>query len=198
MGTGARMGRPRKFTEAQVVRDATGVFWDRGFHETSVADLSRATGVLPGSLYGAFGDKHGLLEAALASYMHDSRDRVCVLLKGPSSPLEGLRSYLEQQLELACGTGPRHGCLMAKTALELAPEDTAVTATVGRNFAGLRELLADAVRAAQVAGEISERWEPEAVAGSLLAIVEGFQVLGRTDPPEMLRGGYELVLEALR
>lgn len=108
--------------------------------------------------------------------------------RGQARPLRGCEAIWSGSWN-SCGTGPRHGCLMAKTALELAPEDTAVTAAVRRNFAGLRELLADAVRAAQVAGEISERWEPEAVAGSLLAIVEGFQVLGRTDPPEMLRGG---------
>lgn len=198
MSTDTRMGRPRKFAEADVVRDAMSVFWDRGFRAASVSDLSRATGVLPGSLYGAFGDKRGLFEAALIGYMEDGRERVRRALEQASSPLEGIRMYLERQVELACGVAERHGCMMAKTAIELAPGDAAVAATVHQNFAGLHELLVDAVGAAQLAGEISARWSPEAAAGALLTLVEGFQVLGRTETPDVLRAGYELLLEALR
>jgi TetR/AcrR family transcriptional repressor of nem operon len=192
------MGRPRKFTNTQLARDAMGVFWDRGFRGASVSDLSRATGALPGSLYGAFGDKRGLFAAALNCYMNDGHERVRELLGQASSPLDGLRLYLQWQVDLACGAAGRHGCMMVKTAMELAPEDAPAAATVHRTFTGLHELLTEAVRAAQLAGEISARWTPEAAAGALLALVEGFQVLGRTEPQDVLRASYELLLEALR
>lgn len=192
------MGRPRKFTDTQLVRDAMDVFWDRGFRGASVSDLSRATGALPGSLYGAFGDKRGLFAAALECYEKDGRERVRELLGQGSSPIEGLRLYLQWQVDLACGTAGRHGCMMVKTAMELAPGDAPAAATVHRTFTGLRELLTEAVRTVQLAGEMSARWTPETAAGALLALVEGFQVLGRTEPPDALRASYELLLEALQ
>lgn len=37
-----------------------GVFWSRGYHGTSLPDRLEATKLSPGSLYTAFGDKHGL------------------------------------------------------------------------------------------------------------------------------------------
>ena len=47
------MGRPRAFSESDVVASASAVFARRGFAATSVDDLVRATGVGRASLYGA-------------------------------------------------------------------------------------------------------------------------------------------------
>jgi TetR/AcrR family transcriptional regulator, transcriptional repressor for nem operon len=193
----SRMGRPRKFTQEQVVRDAMGVFWDRGFRGASVSRLVEATGVQPGSLYGAFGDKQGLFEACLASYMEDCNGRVAATFQHTSSPLEGIRSYMERQIGLACGLEAHQGCLMARTTLEMPAEASPVTEAIQRNFAGLAALLTEAVRAAQADGELSRRWPSEKVASALLALVEGFQVLGRTVSPDVLRASYQLILEAL-
>ena len=62
------MVRPREFVEAEVVSAAMHVFWQHGYQGTSIQDVVDATGVLPGSLYGAFGDKRQLFVAALDAY----------------------------------------------------------------------------------------------------------------------------------
>ncbi|MFC0842139.1 helix-turn-helix domain-containing protein [Streptomyces noboritoensis] len=59
------MPRPREFEPDAVVDQAMLRFWLRGYRATSVEDLVKATGVKPGSLYGAFpGGKHTLPEIA--------------------------------------------------------------------------------------------------------------------------------------
>ena len=63
------MGRARAFDESDVLQGAMGVFWERGFRNTSVKDLERATGLNPGSLYHAYGSKHGLFVAVLDHYI---------------------------------------------------------------------------------------------------------------------------------
>ena len=60
------MGRPRAFSEFDVVASASAVFARRGFAATSVDDLVRATGVGRASLYGAFGSKDGLFQRCLS------------------------------------------------------------------------------------------------------------------------------------
>ena len=60
------MGRPRTFSEPDVVARASAVFARRGFAATSVDDLVRATGVGRASLYGAFGSKDGLFQRCLS------------------------------------------------------------------------------------------------------------------------------------
>ena len=77
------MARPRKFDESDVVAAARDEFWTRGYAATSVDDLTAATGLGKGSLYGAFGDKHGLFLRALDDYITSSLDDVRAQLREP-------------------------------------------------------------------------------------------------------------------
>ncbi|MGE8331251.1 MAG: TetR/AcrR family transcriptional regulator, partial [Paraburkholderia nemoris] len=65
-------GRPREFDTDTVLASASQVFWNHGYHATSIDDLCKATGLLRGSLYGVFGDKHGIMLAALDHYAEGS------------------------------------------------------------------------------------------------------------------------------
>ena len=75
------MGRPRTFSEPDVVARASAVFARRGFAATSVDDLVRATGVGRASLYGAFGSKDGLFQRCLSGVL-------AALAPGPSGPAD--------------------------------------------------------------------------------------------------------------
>src|SRR6185437_13435460 len=64
-----RMARPRQFDPDDVVDRSMHEFWARGYRDTTVDDLVQATGVRPGSLYGAFeGGKRQLFLEALKLY----------------------------------------------------------------------------------------------------------------------------------
>lgn len=45
------------------------LFWERGYEGTSMADLEKAMGLNPSSIYAAFGDKHALFQLAVKRYM---------------------------------------------------------------------------------------------------------------------------------
>ena len=62
------MARPRTFAEKDVIAAARDQFWSAGYAGTSLDDLTEATGLGRGSLYGAFGDKHELYLRALDDY----------------------------------------------------------------------------------------------------------------------------------
>ena len=78
------MARPRKFDESDVVAAARDEFWSRGYVATSVDDLTSVTGLGKGSLYGAFGDKHGLFLRALDDYIGIALDGVRAQLRDPA------------------------------------------------------------------------------------------------------------------
>ena len=52
---------------------------------TSVDDLTAVTGLGKGSLYGAFGDKHGLFLRALDDYITSALDGVRAQLRDPDA-----------------------------------------------------------------------------------------------------------------
>ncbi len=62
------MARPRQFDEQQVIESLMKVFWEKGYEASSMQDLVAASGLLKGSLYGAFGDKQTLYLMALRHY----------------------------------------------------------------------------------------------------------------------------------
>ena len=59
------MGRKRSFDDDEVLARAREVFLEQGYEGTSIDALVKATGLLRGSLYGAFGSKRGMFVAAL-------------------------------------------------------------------------------------------------------------------------------------
>ncbi|MFI2300277.1 TetR family transcriptional regulator [Actinacidiphila glaucinigra] len=61
-------GRPRAFDVDEVLDRALEVFWRQGYEGTGISDLTRAMGINPPSLYGAFGNKEGLFKRVLDHY----------------------------------------------------------------------------------------------------------------------------------
>ncbi|NYH55331.1 AcrR family transcriptional regulator [Nocardiopsis arvandica] len=62
------MGRPRSFDRDAVLDKAMRLFWERGYEQTSISDLTQELGISAPSLYAAFGDKRTLFEEAVARY----------------------------------------------------------------------------------------------------------------------------------
>ena len=63
--------RQAEFDREQVLRSALKAFLNKGYGKTSMQDLTKATGLHPGSIYCAFGNKRGLLVAAVEQYKAD-------------------------------------------------------------------------------------------------------------------------------
>jgi TetR/AcrR family transcriptional repressor of nem operon len=190
-------GRPRKFDEDAVLIAAARVFWEKGYHAASIDDLCEATGVLRGSLYGAFGDKRGLLLAALASYGEGRIARLAESLQSPEPSRETLRQallyYTRTVSEL---NGPR-ACFITNTALELLPQEREVGALIQQIFRRMGGLLAAAVTRAQAAGIFARGLDEDTVGNYLLCSIQGLRILGKVYREEELTRVVDLILRAL-
>ena len=81
------MARPRQFDEIQVIEKVMKVFWAKGYEATSMQDLVVASGLLKGSLYGAFGDKQALYMVALKHYNRTRIQAGIEMLNGEGSAI---------------------------------------------------------------------------------------------------------------
>jgi TetR/AcrR family transcriptional regulator, transcriptional repressor for nem operon len=190
------MARPRKFAEGDVVAAARDEFWTRGYAATSVDDLTVATGLGKGSLYGAFGDKHGLYLRALDDYIASSLDGVRAQLRDPAySAYDRLARHLRAQVKAIAADTDRRGCMMAKGAAELAGIDDAVEKKVERAYATWRDELVACVKEAQRDGDIDAKQNPQALAGALLAFMRGQEALhkGGAKPAQLKAAADEMV-----
>lgn len=158
------------------------VFWSSGYHGTSLPDLLAATRLSRGSLYAAFGDKHGLFLRALDRYIDEALARVDRELDPRNDALAGLRVCLEGYVDRTSGSAGKRGCLVVATAMELAAQDVDVEKRVRRFFRAMEARLTEALVRAEAAGELADGVEPETAARLLLCLLEGMRVVGKTVP----------------
>jgi AcrR family transcriptional regulator len=190
------MARPRTFDERDVIAAARDEFWDRGYAATSIDDLTAATGLGKGSLYGAFGDKHSLYLRALDDYITSSVDGVRASLRDPTiGAYDRLARHIRGQVKAIAADKNRRGCLMAKSAAELGATDDDVEAKVAYAYAAWRDELAACIREAQRDGDVDAKRNPHALAGTLLAFMRGQEALhkGGAKPAALRAAANEMV-----
>jgi len=189
------MPRPRTFDESDVVAAARDEFWSRGYTATSVDDLTSATGLGKGSLYGAFGDKHGLFVRALEDYIGTALDGVRAQLRDPKySAYDRLVRHIRAQVKAIAADKSRRGCMIAKSAAELGATDDTVERAVDRAYAVWTAELVDSIKEAQRDGAIDKQ-NAHALATTLLAFMRGQEALHKGGAkPTQIRAAAEQMI----
>ena len=183
------MARPRTFDEDTVLAAARDQFWTGGYAATSVDDLSAATGLGKGSLYGAFGDKHALFVRALDGYCADAIDQAVAQLSQPGvAAYDRLAAHVRAKADAVVADVDRRGCMMSKSSAELGATDPDVDRVVGRSLTRWQDALVDCIHQAQRDGTVTVDADPEALATLLLAVIRGFETLwkGGVEPARIL------------
>lgn len=96
------MARPRAFDESEVLLRSKELFAAQGYNGTSIDDLVKATGLLRGSLYKAFGSKRNLFERLFSQLVGDfnpsaeNLDLLTVALKDLAPTDKQIREHCRQ------------------------------------------------------------------------------------------------------
>ncbi|WP_433205413.1 TetR/AcrR family transcriptional regulator [Nocardia sp. CA-107356] len=141
------MGRPRQFDESNLLDAATELFWSKGFDETSVEEVSRATGVGNGSIYAAYGNKRGLFLAAFERYC-ERRARFVreVVTSASGSPRAAVRALFQAVIDDCAAHPDRRGCLMINSIAQLGTRIPEVATIGARTIAAMEQGVADRLR----------------------------------------------------
>ena len=156
------------------------VFWEHGYHATSVQDLMKAAGVQKQSLYCAFGDKRSLFLKCLNLYSKQTLFEIQRMLNETDSAVEGIERVMRFVCQAPDSKNCPPGCLMANTALELGLNDPGVAEEIRKMFRGVEKMLAAAVRKAQAQGEISKNLDCVAIGQALANTISGIRILEKT------------------
>ncbi|TFG41199.1 MAG: TetR/AcrR family transcriptional regulator, partial [Chromatiales bacterium] len=85
------MVRTRTFDPATALTHAVELFASKGYSETSMEDIVKATGVSRYGLYGTFGNKRELFEQALDRYADSMGKQAFLRLLEPEASLDHIR-----------------------------------------------------------------------------------------------------------
>jgi TetR/AcrR family transcriptional regulator, transcriptional repressor for nem operon len=174
-------GRPREFDIEEVTEIAGRVFWEQGYHATSIESLCTSTGLFRASLYSTFGDKHGLLVAAFDQYAEGAIARLRERLHANLTAREALRGALLHYTQIAAKLSGRHGCLITNAAIELLPADEVLRPHIETTLRRISSHLAAAVVRGQQTGEFNQDLDEQEIANFLLCLIQGMRVLGKVN-----------------
>ena len=173
------MARPREFDTTQVLEQATGVFWAKGYAATSLRDLISAMGISKSSFYEAFDSKHNLYLLVLDNYIdHVSDQLVFTLGQGPS-PRTAIAIAFNDIVDGAIARSDRLGCLLANAAAEIMPGDSEAAERVSAGLARLEEAYYETIVRAQRAGEVPTEADARALARFLTTSANGLHLMSK-------------------
>ncbi|MBH0032440.1 MULTISPECIES: TetR/AcrR family transcriptional regulator [unclassified Pseudoalteromonas] len=118
------MANKVKFERDNVVRVASQLFWQKGFHATSTRDLQEAVNMRPGSIYSAFGSKEGLYCESLKDYTVQMKTQIEGFLSSADTVLGGLRAFVENVVIKTKDYSPSAICMLVKANSEFAEKDS--------------------------------------------------------------------------
>ena len=119
------MVRTKQFDQHVALDEAMELFWERGYHATSIQDLVDRLGVNRQSLYDTFGGKDRLYLAALERYRALAALPMYKALERDGPVREVLNRFFAEFLGNFLA-GNWKGCFMVNATAELAGQDAAV------------------------------------------------------------------------
>jgi AcrR family transcriptional regulator len=155
---------------------AMALFWEKGFHATSLKDLEAALEMKPGSIYAAFTNKENLYLLALERYFESSRAGFRNHLARAASPLKALADHFRAYARMAPDDRARQACMLTKTLVDTRTTDPAIASATRDYLTAMHDEFAAAFAAAQKAGELAKNTDPDRLARRFQANVTALRL----------------------
>jgi AcrR family transcriptional regulator len=173
-------GRPREFDIDRALDGAIRVFSRRGYHATSVGDLTEAMELAQGSLYKAFKDKKAVFIATMERYRVLQTERFEAAIAGYDTGYERLKAGLMFYAERSHGGVGSEGCLVVGAAADLAALDDDIAVVVERAVKARERIVARLVAEGQKDGSVPSKANSDDLARAMLCMMYGMRVVGKT------------------
>jgi len=170
------MGRPREFDAETALDQAMEVFWRHGYEGATIAQLTEAMGINPPSPYACFGNKEGLLKAALDRYTKLRGVWMDEVVAAPTA-----RAVAERMLMGIADkqTDPANppGCLLVQGGIACGSGSENVPFELAARRAQNEDQLRDRFVRAKAEGDLKPSSDPAALARYVSAVSVGMGVM---------------------
>ena len=183
------MARPLSFDKNKALVNAMLVFWYQGYEATSMKDLERATGLVPSSIYNAFGNKEAFFLQILDYYSTFVMGKRIQNYLKQDAPIKAIFDFF-----ITCFTDLPRGkqgmaCLLLNTTSELALHNEAIREVLTKAEQSLRDNFVSCITQAKQQKEISNQYDNTVIADQLIITLNGLLVSSKAikDNEKMLK-----------
>lgn len=179
-----RGGRPRGFDRDQALDAAVRLFWTRGYEATSISDLTKAMGVSPPSLYGAFGDKKRLFLESVDRYQQGLGQLAQAALTEEPTAEAAVRRLLMGVVDLFADPSKPKGCLVVLGATNCAAESEDMFEALAARRRAAEAAVHARIAAGAEAGELAANADVGALADLVTGTLYGLAVKAKDGAPK--------------
>lgn len=175
------MSKYAKFNREDVIEKATNLYWEKGFHGTSMRNLQDVVDLRPGSIYASFGSKECLFKEAIQHYADTSGAQLHRCLVDSDSPLEALKIFIKSIVIGNQNTAPSGMCMLVKTIAELTDEHQELLSFAKEKMAAVETEFTKIIQQAIDKGELDKSSDPAKLARYLQVQIIGLRTYIRAN-----------------
>ena len=180
------MGRHKQFDRTEVLKEAIQLFWRKGYADTSLSDLEKATGVNKSGLYSEFKDKDDIFLEALKLY-RDTHHGYTILDSAPYG-WHNIENFFLANMNCK----GQKGCFLSNTTREYSIIPQKVKNLMEQNAIGIYELILKNVKAT------GTKKDPEVVTKMILTFAGGISLRLNAVKPEDLEADVKAFLDLIQ
>ena len=180
----SKAGRTRQF----IVEKTAAVFNEKGYAGTSLSDLTNATGLTKGSIYGNFQNKDEVALAAFDYNFSQITEYIKERILLTENSIERLMVYPKVYSDFLTIPFLKPGCPILNTATEADDTHRGLKKRAANALGFWKTSLENQIKRGIQRGEIKADTKPSEVAVVLMALIEGAAMVAKvTDKPAELR-----------
>ena len=174
-------GRPRltakgERTRARIVEAAARLIYERGVAGTTLDDVKASAGVSGSQMYHYFPDKDELVQAVIS---HQADVIAGNQRHADLGSAEGLRAWRDMVIAQARSGEAKGGCPLGSLAGQLAETDPHARTLLADGFGQWQAAIGEGLRRLHQAGQLPDGTDPDALAVTLLATLQGGLLLAQ-------------------
>lgn len=167
-------------TKKRIIETVAPIFNNRGYHSTALSDITAATGLTKGAIYGNFGNKEKLAEACFdynIKFLQKGLSMTWAVQPTSIGKLLGLLTFYEQNFDKVSNNG---GCPIMNVAIEADDYDPFFKEKAKTILLDWHSEIMTVIKDGQTVGEINSEIDATAFANFYIASIEGGILIAKT------------------
>ncbi|GLU54721.1 TetR/AcrR family transcriptional regulator [Dyadobacter frigoris] len=167
-------------TRRRIIETTAELFNKKGYNGTTLSDLTAATKLTKGGIYGNFKNKEDIAVSVFEYNLAVSQKSIDALMAREKTIKNKILAHIDAYYAKNADTRLPGGCPLQNTAIEADDTHEGLRKKASYGFMTWKKVLADLITKGVENGEFRTGIDPDKMAFSLIAIIEGSVLLGRT------------------
>lgn len=173
--------RNPELTRELIISKSLPIFNTKGYHATSLSDITKATGITKGAIYGNFKNKDEVAFAAFDKAHEIVMQRIASVIRDQPTAPEKLKAIAGYFAEYVLNPPIEGGCPILNTSVEADDNHPVLRAKVIRSIAMIKDGIAKIIYRGISEGQLKTNIDVEEFALMYYATIDGGILISRAE-----------------